>query len=658
MNFWNSSKRWIWWCVWPVLAACSQYPPPSAPSLALDRGQAARLEQVRATTSGLSAAELRLSIGGQAARIVSRAGAEVVFEVPEAAPAGLQTVRVEAANTFAEAPLTIFGDDAEPDRVTVLLARELAQDELAKRLRAIDPAFTLERLRPLDESGALGSGGPCTGALAELAVNGVPLGAALEALEQLEQDDPGLILAIDPRSAPGVDAIDPLGAVGARAARLERGLTGAGTLIAILDTGVSPHPELTGRLRLDLAYDALTGGSDVSDGYSANAEGHGTPAAVLAAGSTLGVAPGAEVLPVKVCDDGGTCLSSDVVLGSCYALAAAQREGKLERLVLSYSLGGETEIGAVTAVLRYALEQGALVVAAGGNQGDPRQFPQPAPRHYPAASALPGLLAVGALSAGEAPACVTFEGVPNVGSEVTYAVGERFEEGGATVSLSAFTLRDGSSYQDGSAYADFGLVAGGSGQALWTGSVLASFDFGGAVGGVTLRFADYGGSENLLLNGQLFNLSALDELPASSGTVSLSVSGAGASGQGAGELTVQGALTDFGVGGQAFAIDDVCPVWGAEADWQPALFGTRGDYLDIAAPGDGVTSGAPGGTLAVYSGTSFATPLVAGALALWREAGPNLSPAEVEAGLKAAARALPYSTAAVGAGMLDVSAEP
>lgn len=657
MNFSAWSKRLISWCVWPVLAACCQCTPPTAPSIMLDRSQAARQEQVSAVLEGLNAAEAAVTVAGLKAPILLRSANEVVFAVPAGAPAGRQTVEVRSEGSAVQSTLTVFGDDVVASKVTVLLARELPEADLERRLRAIDPAFGLERLRPLNAPGlALEPGHPCAGGLAEIDVGGVPLGQALEQLKQLEQDDPELILAIDPRSDPSVVALDHLGAVGARAARLTRGLTGAGTLIAILDTGVSPHPELAGRLRA--GYNALDGSADVADGYALESAGHGTPAAVLAAGSTLGVAPGAEVLPVKVCDGGGTCPSSDVIAGSCYALVAAEQAGQLGRLVLNYSLGGETEIAALSAVMGYALERNALVAAAGGNQGDPRQFPQPAPRHYPAASALPGLVAVGALSAGEAPACVAFESVPNVGSDAAFAVGERFEDGGATVSLAPFTLRDGSSYQDGSAYADLGLIPGGSGQALWTNNILAAFDFGGAVGGVTLRFADYGGSENVALNGELFNLSALDQLPAHSGAVSLSARGVGASGQGGGELTVLGAVTSFGIGGQEFAIDDVCPVQGAEAEWQPAVFGTRGDYLDIAAPGDGLTSGAPGGGLAVYSGTSFATPLVAGALALWREAEPGLAPAEVEAGLKAAARALPYPAEAVGAGMLELSAEP
>ncbi len=657
MNCLKWSKRLILLSVWPVLAACCQCAVPTTPSVTLDRNQAARQEQVSATLEGLNGTEATVTVTGLEARVLSRSENEVVFEVPERAPAGPQTAQVQAEGKVAQSRLTIFGDDVIEGKVTVLLARDIPENELQSRLRAINPQFTLERVRSLNTLGvALEPSNPCAGGLAEIDVGGTPLGQALEELRRLEQDDPDLILHIDPRSGPNVGAIDPLGAIGARTAQLGRGLTGAGTLIAILDTGVSDHPELAGRIRT--GYNAIDNSANVADGYALESAGHGTPAAVLTAGSTLGVAPGAEILPVKVCDDGGSCLSSNVIVGTCYALAAALQDGKLGQLVLNYSLGGETEIGALTAILGYALERNALVAASGGNEGDPRDFPQPAPRHYPAASRLAGLVAVAALSAGEAPQCVTFESVPPIDTDALFSVGESFVDGGATVSFAPFTLGGGGTVEDGAAYADAGGSAFGSGQYLWTNNILASFDFAGPLGGLTLAFSDFGGSENLLVNGQLLNVDDFGELPGSVGGVVVSASGEGSSGQGIGGLTLLGPLRSFGIGGQEFALDDVCPVQGAEADWQPALFSTRGDYLDLAAPGDGVTSGAPSGGLASYSGTSFAAPIVAGALALWREAEPSMSPADIEQALTNAARALPYPAEAVGAGMLELGTRP
>lgn len=91
------------------------------------------------------------------------------------------------------------------------------------------------------------------------------------------------------------------------------------------------------------------------------------------------------------------------------------------------------------------------------------------------------------------------------------------------------------------------------------------------------------------------------------------------------------------------------------ADGQRAPDSQVGPYVDIAAPGVDITAAARVRGLANYSGTSFATPFVAGAAALIRQRFPELSAAEVSARILATADPAPGGMAdpGYGHGLLD-----
>ncbi len=60
-----------------------------------------------------------------------------------------------------------------------------------------------------------------------------------------------------------------------------------------------------------------------------------------------------------------------------------------------------------------------------------------------------------------------------------------------------------------------------------------------------------------------------------------------------------------------------------------AYFSSRGEYVDVSAPGSGIWTTSRGGGYASVSGTSFASPVTAGVAALIISANPDLAPLEI-----------------------------
>lgn len=132
--------------------------------------------------------------------------------------------------------------------------------------------------------------------------------------------------------------------------------------IAIVDTGVQMnHPDLVGKLLP--GYDFVNKDNSPDDG-----NGHGTHVAGIAAAVTnnsqgiSGMAPLASILPVRVLDNNGSGLLSDVANGIIFAANQGAQ-------VINLSLGSTQGATTLQNAINYAWNKGVVLVAAAGNDG-------------------------------------------------------------------------------------------------------------------------------------------------------------------------------------------------------------------------------------------------------------------------------------------------
>ena len=128
---------------------------------------------------------------------------------------------------------------------------------------------------------------------------------------------------------------------------------GNGVNIYILDSGIrSNHTEFSGRI--------AQGQDFTGDGNTHDCSGHGTGVAALAAGSTLGVASQASIIPIKVTPCGGGRTSSMIVNGLDWILDNFQYPGVVNLSFASSSV-------AVSMATDSLISAGIPVVASAGN---------------------------------------------------------------------------------------------------------------------------------------------------------------------------------------------------------------------------------------------------------------------------------------------------
>lgn len=138
----------------------------------------------------------------------------------------------------------------------------------------------------------------------------------------------------------------------------ESGYTGKGVKVAVIDSGISPHPDLK-----------IAGGASMVDYTTSYTDdsGHGTHVAGIIGAldntiGTKGIAPGASLYAVKVFGSDNSAYLSDVIRGVDWAITNNMD-------ILNMSLGTVDNSPSFKEIIQKAYAEGILIFAAAGNQG-------------------------------------------------------------------------------------------------------------------------------------------------------------------------------------------------------------------------------------------------------------------------------------------------
>ncbi len=154
--------------------------------------------------------------------------------------------------------------------------------------------------------------------------------------------------------------------------RVKGPLDGTGTTAWILDTGIDlDHP--------DLNVDTGESASFVSGESSDDLNGHGTHVAGIVGAidndrDVVGVAAGATVVSIKVCDQNGDCYVSDVDAGVDH-VAGRFSSGDVANLSLRWEVGSDDDridipLATLETTITNAADNGLRFTLAAGNEAD------------------------------------------------------------------------------------------------------------------------------------------------------------------------------------------------------------------------------------------------------------------------------------------------
>ncbi|MEM8986301.1 MAG: S8 family peptidase [Pseudomonadota bacterium] len=153
----------------------------------------------------------------------------------------------------------------------------------------------------------------------------------------------------------------------------DAGLSGEGSIVAIIDSGVDPtHPDLDGNLH-PASQDVVFGRTQNTGLVGLNS--HGTAVAGIAAAERNGagmhgVAFNAQILSLRAdapgdCGDGANCSLFDSDIARGVDIAVAQGAD-----VINLSLGGSSPSSTLRVALANAADAGVVIVISAGNSGE------------------------------------------------------------------------------------------------------------------------------------------------------------------------------------------------------------------------------------------------------------------------------------------------
>jgi serine protease AprX len=287
----------------------------------------------------------------------------VILTATQAASAGAKT----SANAKISPPLLALAESNPKDDFAVIVR---AASKLSNGHHAEHAAAALRRAQ-----GKVGRALSIVGGASGILSGSKILALANDPDVAYISLDEVVTATFDPLDGAALASSPGMLAVGAPQAWRQLGVTGRGVGVAILDSGIAPHPDLAGRIVA--AVDFTSGGTGAALVPPADPGGHGTHVAGLVAGdgtasggAYTGVAPGANLIDVRVIAASGSTNVSTLIAGVQWVLA---HRADYNIRVVNLSAGRRVTTSYRDDPLATAVEvlvfAGITVVVSAGNEG-------------------------------------------------------------------------------------------------------------------------------------------------------------------------------------------------------------------------------------------------------------------------------------------------